>query len=172
MKTVNIIGKGPTYKGGRPEGEVACLNTIANHMPGKIDYLFCNDWDQINNISRETLERVERFIIPTFPHVGCVPDINRFANIDGSIIYNLHTAPVKFANIPTINAWSVAETAAAYLYDLGYEHFKFIGVSYPGNFTPKYSDIIGGTSPNNTEWLIENYKRITMRLSKRKYEFM
>ena len=167
MNTITVIGKGKSYKGGRPDCQkIACVSETSNFIPGKIDYLFCHDWDRIGWIKAETLLRVEHYVLPLFPHTPetRLPDIRRPAFLRNIEIYNLQTAPVKFNNIPTITAFSVMEAAVAWLILEGFNDFTFVGVSYPGNMILEYSNIVTYPYPGTLEWLKINYIRIKKRL--------
>lgn len=137
-KTINIIGKGPTFKDVESDSYniVACINNTINFVT-KCDILMFNDLETINQIDISKLSNVKYIFIPEYLHLrGKISKSNIWYNVytkiknyyNGKyILFNLYDTPLKNHQIFNIDSgYSTAITFTEFLSKYNYNIIKNI----------------------------------------------
>ena len=177
-KLVKIVGKGPSitsYINKRSNYEIlVCINSSIIYCYD-VDFLFMNDKNNLDKISKEHFYKTKNIVIPTFPHMeNELPDIN-FSFVEfikrlpsdlkcNFYIYELYSAPIKMSNIKHYgNIFSTAETAFAFFIDYGFKNFETNGITN----TIGYNSFVNKeqlSSNHSLSWLEKNIKCINKRI--------
>jgi hypothetical protein len=137
-KTINIIGKGPTFKNVDSDEDniVACINNTINFVT-KCDILMLNDLETINQIDISKLSNVKYIFIPEYLHFKgkkgkdniwykIYTKIKNYYN-GKYILFNLYDTPLKNHQIFNIDSgYSTVITFTEFLSKYNYNIIKNI----------------------------------------------
>jgi hypothetical protein len=178
-----LVGKGPSAAVVRPPDgyHVGALNGAVQLCPGRVDWLFVNDYEALDEVPNSCLDRVGTLVIPTALHVHGGGRLYSAHELPAGLwdrvaiqLYRLPShkrlnqslTPEAFGDsnlVPTFGqVWSVGESSVAYLLHEGYREFRTVGI----DARPGYSGAFSGfnQTPKPASWFAENVRRIRQRV--------
>tara|TARA_B100000287_G_C20353523_1_gene670830 strand:- start:71 stop:727 length:657 start_codon:yes stop_codon:yes gene_type:complete len=157
---------------------VASLNTSALLYEDKIDFLFLNDIETIDNVKNAggNFNNIDNIICPINPHVKSGREksnytynniLNTLSQVNTTVYtYRLHTQEKEFYidlnkqdnyRFGRIN--SVYHTALYWLLLVGFKQFAIYGVSSRGDYQENFIKNQDCGTKRSKAWYTKNYKR-------------
>jgi hypothetical protein len=179
MKKAIIIGKGPSAKPikKRSEFDIIALNNAVS-LCEEVDYLFINDFEILDLISKRDWQKVKCLVLPIKPHFEMRPHPEKtyedFLNQIPVVLSNviLHKLFPE-QNVNNIEApcypirYSVGTTAFQWMVENKYDYVEYCGIDREGGYDKKFIILDENNKPKNhactplnSNWYERNYDLI------------
>ena len=160
MKPIVIVGKGPSAKH-VPASDAYCVGAINNATMfcERVDFLFLQDVETLDNMSSEDFTKVDRAIVPAYPYQNHVQSANlnhlalisRMPGISNFTVYSPRLENPALSPVDGLdsfpNCYSGGDTAVAWALKNGFRDFIFVGIDPEGGL---HQDVQQAAKPLQT----------------------